>query len=221
MTSYIQIAEFDGIVFPVTEFINNVDHTFANIKSLPHYGKLARERGKNRDLKKFLEEILPLQKYMIYRIKNGMRAETIFWKNGSQKGDAILNGMDEIEITVAEHNNEYAVRESMNVDQPTFSADGTTKINGVLQSIPTSKSPGNRIQSHAEMIYRSISKKLAKYDRLNTLVVFLNQDGLLEPYEFDQSITMAVAHCEIKRIDNIFIWSFQFSKYLSNSTSKT
>jgi hypothetical protein len=191
MSTYVQIAEFDGIIFPVAKFIDKVDSTFADIASLPNYGILVRERGKHRDLKKFIEEILPLQKYMIYRTQNRMRAESISWENGSQKNDAILNGKDAIEITVAEHKNEFMVRESMNKGCPTFSADGTTKIKNVLQSIPIAKSPEDRIESHAEMISRSISKKLAKYERLNTLVIYLNQDGLLESYEFEQIIKTA------------------------------
>lgn len=132
----IPLQEFDNINFITLEFIKKVDAEFKKINCHKDYGYLTRERGKHKEIKKFIEEILPLHKYLLFRLNNGMKAETIKWQNGSQKGDAILNAGEIIEITVAEHKKEYIVREHMNKGKPTFCAEGASKGNGLTESIP-------------------------------------------------------------------------------------
>ena len=81
----IPLQEFDNINFTVLEFIEKVDAELKKIRCHEDYGYLARERGKHKEIKKFIEEIVPLQKYLQFRHRNGMKAETIKWQNGSQK----------------------------------------------------------------------------------------------------------------------------------------
>ncbi len=206
----ISLQEFDNINFTALEFIEKVDAEFKKIRCHEDYGYLVRERGKHKEIKKFIEEILPLQKYLQFRHRNGLKAETIKWQNGSQKGDAILNTGEIIEITVAEHKKEYIVREHENKGEPTFCAEGASKKNGVTESIPVAKGSEDRINAHTMMIEDVINKKLEKYDKINSLVIYLNQDGLLEKGEFDTVIKNIQSFDSLNIIDNVFIWSFQY-----------
>ncbi len=212
----IELEKFDNIDFTVSQFVQKVDAEFKTICGDQDYGKLARARGNHREIKKFIEEILPLQKYILFRLRNGMASETIKWMNSNQrrqsnqKGDAILNSNEIIEITVAEHEKEYVVREHMNKGNPTCGADGASKKNGVTNSVPVCKSPQDRINAHTKMLEDAINKKLEKYNRLSSLVIYLNQDGLLMEDEFNTVIeNIEGALSSIDKIDHVFIWSFQ------------
>jgi hypothetical protein len=216
----IPLQEFDNINFTALKFIEKVDTEFDKINCHKDYGYLARKRGKNREIKKFIEEILPLQKYLLFRLSNRMKAETIKWQNGSQKGDAILNDGEMIEITVAEHKKEYIIRENMNQGKPTFCAEGASKKKGVTDSIPLGKTPEDRINAHTKTIEDAINNKLAKYDKINSLVIYLNQDGLLEEEEFNTVIENIKYSTPLNKIDNVFIWSFQHEAYLDFSINE-
>ena len=216
----IPLQEFDNINFTALKFIEKVDTEFDKINCHKDYGYLARERGKNREIKKFIEEILPLQKYLLFRLSNRMKAETIKWQNGSQKGDAILNDGEMIEITVAEHKKEYIIRENMNQGKPTFCAEGASKKKGVTDSIPVVKTPKDRINAHIKMIEDAINSKLAKYDKIYSLVIYLNQDGLLEEDEFNTVIENIKSIMPLNKIDNVSIWSFQHEAYLDSSINE-
>ena len=133
------------------------------------------------------------------------------WK---PKGDAILNTGEIIEITVAEHKKEYIVREHKNKGEPTFCAEGASKKNGVTESIPVAKSPEDRINAHTKMIEDVISKKLEKYDRINSLVICLNQDGRLEKDEFNTVIKNIQYFDSLNIIDNVFICSLQYEAFV-------
>lgn len=212
----IPLQEFDNISFNVLEFIQKVDAEFKKIRCHKDYGYWVRERGKHKELKKFIEEILPLQKYLLFRLNNGMKAETITWQNGSQKGDAILNACEIIEITVAEHEKEWIVREHMNKGKPTFCAEGASKKkNGVTESIPVGNGPEDCINAHTKMIEDVINKKLKKYDKINSLVIYLNQDGLLEKEVFNTVIENIKSLAFLNKIDNVFIWSFQHEAFVN------
>ncbi len=220
----IPLQEFDNINFTASDFIEKVDAEFEKINCHKDYGYLARERGKHKEIKKFIEEILPLQKYLLFRLNNGMKTETIKWENGYQKGDAILNTGEIVEITVAEHKKEYIVREQMNKRKPTFCAEGASKEKGVTNSIPVVKTPEDRINTHTKMIEDAINNKLKKYDKINSLVIYLNQDGLLEEEEFNTVIENIKSLASLNnKIDNVFIWSFQYEAFLdfSINTGKT
>ena len=208
----IPLQEFDNINLTALKFIEKVDTEFDKINCYKDYGYLARERGKNREIKKFIEEILPLQKYLLFRLSNRMKAETIKWQNGSQKGDAMLNTGEIIEITVAEHKKEYIVREHKNKGEPTFCAEGASKKNGVSKSIPVAKGSEDRINAHTKMVEDVINKKLGKYDKINSLVIYLNQDGLLEKEEFNTVIKNIQSFDSI--IDNVFICSLQYEAFV-------
>ncbi|WP_096894811.1 hypothetical protein [Candidatus Scalindua japonica] len=210
----ISLQEFDNINFTASDFIEKVDAEFKKIRCHKGYGYLVRERGKHKEIKKFIEEILPLQKYLQFLYRNGMRAETIKWQNGSQKGDAILNTDEIIEITVAEHKKEYIVRERENKGEPTFCAEGASKKNGVTESIPVEKGPEDCINAHTKMIEDVINKKLKKYDKINSLVIYLNQDGLLEKEEFNTVVKNIQSFDSLKIIDNVFICSFQYEAFV-------
>jgi hypothetical protein len=215
--STIQLAEFDNVDFTVQQFVKKVDDEFNKFYHHQDYGKLVRDRGKNREIKKFIEEILPLQKYLIFRREKGMISESIKWRNGSQKGDATLNANETIEITVAEHKNEYIVREHMNRGEPTFCAEGASKQNGITSSIPAGKSIEDRIRSHTDMIVNAINRKIEKYDKIDSLVIFLNQDGLLMEGEFIAVVENVKAIIPLNNINNIFIWSFQYQAFVNNN----
>jgi len=212
-----RLSDFDNIKFTVEQFIDKVEEELNEMKHHQDYGTLARERGRNRTIKKFIEELLPLQKYLVFRLNNGILAETIRWKNGSQQGDAILNESEIIEITVAEHENEWIVRERMNRGKPTFSADGTSKENGITSSIPVVKSPQDRIHVHTDMIINAIKKKIEKPYTIDSLVIFLNQDGLLMEDEFKAIIDNVRSFESLKAINNLFIWSFQYNALLNRN----
>ena len=145
-----------------------------------------------------------------------MKADTIKWQKGNQKGDAILDTGEIIEITVAEHEKEYIVREHMNKGKPTFCAEGARKKKGVTESIPVGKSPEDRINAHTKMVEDAINKKLKLYDRINSLVIYLNQDGLLEKDEFNVVIKNIKSLTFLNnKLDNVFIWSFQYEAFLA------
>lgn len=216
MEMTIPLQDFDNINFTVVEFIKKVDAEFKKINCHKNYGYLARERGRHKELKKFIEEILPLQKYLLFRLNNEMKADTIKWQKGSQKGDAILDAGEIIEITVAEHKKEYMVREHMNKGNSTFCAEGASKKNGVTESIPLVHSPEDRINAHTKMIEDAINKKLEKYAKINSLVIYLNQDGLLEKEEFNTVIENIKSLNFLNNIDNVYIWSFQHEAFLNN-----
>ena len=216
MAIKIELEKFDNINFTASQFIQRVDDKFKTICGDHDYGKFARARGSHRELKRFIEEILPLQKYILFRLRNGMAAETIKWMNNNQrkqsnqKGDAILNSNETIEITVAEHENEYIVREHMNKGNPTFGADGASKKKGATKSVPVCKTPQDCINAHTKMLKDAINKKLKKYNSLGSLVIYLNQDGLLTKDEFISVIeNIEGALSSVKQIDHVFIWSFQ------------
>lgn len=220
MKFIIQLSEFDNITFTVEQFVKKVDDEFNKFYQNQDYGKLVRDRGKNREIKKFIEEILPLQKYLIFRHENGIIDESIKWENGSQKGDATLNTNEMIEITVAEHKNEYIVREHMNRGEPTFCAEGASKQNKETSSIPVGKSIEDRIRSHTDMIVHSINKKLENYNTIDSLVIYLNQDGLLTEEEFIYVINNVKEITPANRINNLFIWSFQYQLLINNNGIK-
>lgn len=218
----IELEKFDSIDFTVPQFIKIVDAEFKTIRGDQDYGKLVRARGTHRKIKKFIEEILPLQKYLLFRLRNGMASETIKWMNSNQrrqsnqKGDAILNSNEIIEITVAEHEKEYIVREHINKGNPTFGADGASKKNGVTNAVPVCKSPQDRINAHTKMLEDAVSKKLYKYNRLSSLVIYLNQDGFLMEDEFNtviENIEGALSY--VDKIDHVFIWSFQYEALMN------
>lgn len=216
MEMIIHLQEFDNITFTVEEFIKKVDVEFEKIRHHENYGYLVRERGKHKELKKFIEEILPLQKYLLFRLRNRMKANSIKWQLGNQKGDAILDTSEIIEITVAEHEKEYIAREHMNKGNPTFCADGLSKKNGVTESVPIGQGPEDPINAHTEMIETAINKKLGKYDKINSLVIYLNQDGLLEDDEFNTVIKNIKSLDFLNKIENTYIWSFQHEAFLNN-----
>jgi len=100
-----------------------------------------------------------------------MASDTIKWMNSNQrkksnqKGDAILNSTEIIEITVAEHEKEYIVREHMNKGNPTFGTDGASKKNGVTNAVPVCKSPKTalmRIQKCWKMLLIGSLKYITK-----------------------------------------------------------
>jgi hypothetical protein len=220
MEATIELANFDNIDFPAEQFIAKVDDEFNKFHHQHNYGQLVRDRGRNKEIKRFIEEILPLQKYLKFRLENGMITESIKWKNGNQSGDAILNTNEMIEITVAEHKNEYIIREHMNRGKPTFCAEGASKKNGITFSIPVAKSTESLISAHANMIINAINKKIKKYNQLDSLVIFLNQDGLLEESEFLAVIDNVKEIIPLNNINNTFIWSFQYQALINNNGIK-
>jgi hypothetical protein len=217
MKSVTQLSDLDNVKFTVKQFIDKVEKEFNKIKLQQDYGKLIRDRGRNRTIKKFIEELLPLQNYLVCRQNNGIIDETIRWKNGNQKGDALLNENEIIEITIAEHENEWIVREHMNRGNPTFCAEGTSKQKGITCSIPVVKSPQDRIHVHTKMIINAIKKKIEKFNTIDSLVIFLNQDGLLTEDEFKDIIDNVKAFTFSKAINNLFIWSFQYNTLLNKN----
>jgi hypothetical protein len=66
----IELEKFDSIDFTVPQFIKIVDAEFKTIRGDQDYGKLARARGTHREIKKFIEEILPLQKYLLDNVQD-------------------------------------------------------------------------------------------------------------------------------------------------------
>jgi hypothetical protein len=212
----IKLSDYDNIAFDPHEFIKKVDDDLIRLRQLEDYGQRVRNRGKDKIIKKFLEELYPLRTYLKYRIKNNLRTDEIIWKNGCQKGDALLNGNETIEITVAEHENEWIVRENMNRGNPSFDAEGISKCkDGKIFSEPTVKSPLDRINAHLDMIKKAIQKKSNKYDKIDSLVIYLNQDGILIDWEF-QEILKNINSSERSKITNLFIVSFQYQSLLVN-----
>jgi hypothetical protein len=217
----INLSDYDNFAFDPNQFIKKVDDDLKDLCQLANYGQIVRDRGRDRTIKKFIEELYPLRSYLKYRIERKLRTDEIIWKNGNQKGDALLNGNETIEITVAEHESEWIVRENMNRGKPTFDAEGISKSkNGEIVSVPTVKSPLDRINAHTEMINNAVKNKSNKYDKIDSLVIYLNQDGILVDWEFEE-IIKNIDSTKCSNITNLFIVSFQYQSLLTKNNGLT
>jgi hypothetical protein len=83
-------------------------------------------------------------------------------------------------------------------------------FDGMISSIPVVKSPADRIKSHTEMVINAVKRKLDRYHKIDSLIVFLNQDGILLEDEFDSISDGAKNFLNLNKVGELYICSFQF-----------
>ena len=136
----------DGLEFARVAF-----KLFEDVYQLPDDGNTLRER--RGDVKPLLEEVLPIARYVLAHYGHGQYM-TIRWVRGSQPFDAkvethggrVDHGMwpaqGTLEVTTAQHPNEYLMLERLNSEGGAFGLDGLKRVKGPagaksVESVPT------------------------------------------------------------------------------------
>ncbi len=164
-------------------FCRRVYRWLEQIKKQP--GGLSKLRGrKSTEERKLIQELLPLAQFIRvkYRPGNSIR---IKWKNGNQPYDAMIRQTDFlsrssrypsdqfIEVTCAEHPNEYLARELSAADIGRSSVEGLyrDKESKTIISVPTVRSGYEHVDSFVEFVSARISEKASKAYPDNTVLI--------------------------------------------------
>ena len=182
------LAALDEQLLDGLEFCRTAYDVLEAIKAGPG-GITELQGGSSRRVKELLEEILPLAAFIQARYGPGSRMQ-VRWSGGNQPYDAqayyrgglvdrsLLPAEQYLEITTAEHGNEYLVRERM------------AKVGGSFAAIGTRRDPVTReVVSDAVAVEHS-----DEMDGLVRLVVARVQDKAGHGYPEN---TALVVHCNL------------------------
>jgi hypothetical protein len=205
----------DGLEFARVAF-----KLFEDVYQLPDDGNTLRER--RGDVKPLLEEVLPIARYVLAHYGHGQYM-TIRWVRGSQPFDAkvethggrVDHGMwpaqGTLEVTTAQHPNEYLMRERLNSEGGAFGLDGLRRVKGPagaksVESVPTVHSNFETINAMAGLIVGSIqAKAAADYPSDTTLIVNVELNGLYLTEEWLQLTHLVREGCPSHRFVEVFL----------------
>lgn len=158
---------------------------------------------KTRRVKKLLEEVLPLAAFIQATYKPGCRMQ-VRWLGGNQPYDAeavyrgvlVDRGMVEaeqyLEVTTAEQENEYLVRERLATIGGAFSALGTWRDPKTreVHSAPVAVEHSDELARLAALIVARVRDKAAHdYPDKTTLVVYCNLGSVILEDEWSEIVT--------------------------------
>ncbi|TAK99356.1 MAG: hypothetical protein EPO09_01255 [Aquabacterium sp.] len=202
------------------EFARIAFRLFDEVYELPDDGKTLRER--KGDVKPLLEEVLPIARFALAHYGQGQYL-TVRWVRGSQPFDAKLvshggrvdHGMwpaqSTLEVTTAQHPNEYLMRERLNSEGGAFGLEGLTRIKGPagaksVASVPTVHSSLETINAMATLILGSIQAKAAtNYPQDTTLIVNVELNGLYLDEEWRQLVHIVRERCPSHGFNAVFL----------------
>jgi len=177
MNSDIDLNKIAGVKLSPDKFLKIVDQVYNNLINIRDYGKLTRERANYPNIKKLIEELLPIKSYLINT--NCSELSWICWEGKDQKGDANTNtGI--IEVTTAQLQNDYKKRQELNKNGVCFSAKKI--VDGKTQ--PYAYSSDEHIKDAINLIDEAIKKKASKnYPKQTILVIAIFLDTLIDDDE--------------------------------------
>jgi hypothetical protein len=192
------LAEFDGKEMDGLEFCFRVYRLYESIRGADDGA--SRMRLRRGPVKKLLEELLPIAKYVQARYRPG-RYISVRWVLGkghnaelSQRGAYVSENYypvsSHLEVTCAMHPNEYLVREQLDRKGIAFGVDGIRRIKktGEIESEPVGYRKPEFIEAYSKLVLKEIAKKVRKkYPRNTTLIV---QCTLNLPYRSDEWDTL-------------------------------
>lgn len=176
------LEQFNGKLIDGLEFCSMAYKLFESIRNTPEGPSLCRLRP--RPVKKLLEEILPICKYVQANYRPG-RYLSVQWIDGSQNFDAkvIQKGayisenyypeISYLEVTCSMHQNEYLIRKLLNVKGEAFGVDGVRRLkSGEIESAPVSYTNSDFVEADALLILKRIEEKsIIDYPNNTTLIV--------------------------------------------------
>jgi len=196
----------DGQLMDGLEFCRAAYDLLESIRAEPE-GIAELQAGRSRRAKKLLEEILPLAAFIQARYGPGSRMQ-VRWSSGNQPYDAqavyrgalvdrgFLPADQYLEVTTAEHVNEYLVRERMAKEGGSFAAAGTRRdlTTREVLSVPVAVEHSDEMDRLVALVIERVREKAAHgYPATTALVVYCNLGGVILADEWSH-IVAAVQH---------------------------
>jgi len=202
------------------DFVRVAFDLFEQVYGLPDDGKALRER--KGDVKPLLEEVLPIARYVLAHYAHGQYI-SVRWIRGSQSFDAKVESHggrvdhgawpahQTIEVTSAQHPNEYLLRERLNAGGGAFGLDGLKRVRGPsgtksVDSVPTSNSHFETITDMAGFVISAIRAKAeASYPDDTTLIVGIELNSIYAPEQWRELEDLVRAGCPVHKFRRIFL----------------
>jgi len=202
------------------EFARIAFRLFDTVYERPDEGKTLRAR--KGDVKQLLKEVLPIARYVLSHYGHGQYM-TIRWVRGNQPFDAKVEtcganvdhgawpAQGTLEVTTAQHPNQYLMRERLNSDGGAFGLDGLKRVkdpSGVksVESEPTVNSNLETITAMADLIFGAIKAKAsAYYPPDTTLILNVELNGLYLSREWLQLVQHVREGCPPHNFVEIFL----------------
>lgn len=206
---------FDGL-----EFCRLAYAFFEEVRSGPDGVAVLRKRP--RAVKKLLEELLPICRYVQANYGPG-RYMSVRWINGRQTFDAQIettgafvdNGgwprSAAVEVTAAVHANDHLMRELLNTGTPVFGVEGIERTKDedgkrLIVSKPTSYNNQSYIETFKQIVIASIAAKVSKqYPQDTTLIVDCSLHTVFLRDEWEEMIRRVREACPAHEFREIFM----------------
>lgn len=203
----------DGLLFCLRAY----EH-FDKLISSPNGISKLRNRSTDEVYKKFLEEIIPISRYLRFRYQLELRIE-IAWVDGDQHFDGKLTASgylvdhgeypreSDIEVTCAVHGKAYLTWEKLNADGYTFGPEGIRRENGQIISEPTSHDIQDWLDSYATIAIDRITQKANNkgYASIIALVVYCDFDSIIHDDEWRLFCSIVKSRLPIHNFFEIFL----------------
>jgi len=195
------LKEFSNVKIEGFEFCRKANEYFESLKNQP--GGINRVRlRRERPIKKFIEEVVPLANYIRRSYLLGLILK-VKWIDGDQNYDAIIYASGTrvdrekypkkrfVEITTAIHPKEYLVREHLAKNGFAGSAKGMSRDakTGETVSKPVVNTDNQQIGELVDQIIGVVKNKASKkYPNGTDLVIQCKADTLIYDYEWDEAV---------------------------------
>ena len=190
----------DGLAFCrlVYDYFEQVRQSEGGVRTL---------RARPRPVKRLLEELLPIARYVQAHYGPG-KYLSIRWMNGNQQFDAQVEttgayvdntgwpASSTIEVTHAVHENDHLMREKLNSEGAVFGLDGISRViaeDGSKQvaSVPVSYTNRSYIQDMQKIVVAAIQAKVSKsYPKHTALIVDCSLITLFLRDEWETLVTL-------------------------------
>jgi hypothetical protein len=216
----LNLEQFDNRLLDGLEFCRLVYAAFEGVRASPGGAEALRTRP--RPVKRLLEELLPIARYVQTNYGPGTYI-AVRWIDGNQRFDAELELTEPqqlysswpckstVEVTQAAHTKEYLSRELLNRGGPVFGAEGLERIKDVegkksVLSNPTSYQDRSYIQTFAAIALNSIRAKVAKdYPDNTALIVDCELQTAFFRDEWNEMVEQVRDQCPAHRFREIFL----------------
>jgi hypothetical protein len=214
------LAQFDDRWLDGLDFCRLVYEFFEKVRTGPNGVAVLRER--KRVVKKLLEELLPICRYVQANYGAG-KYMSVRWLNGSQpfdaqietKGAFVDNGgwpsLSALEVTGAVHQNDHLMREMLNAGGPVFGVEGIEKTkdaggNRQIVSKPTSYLNQSYIDTFKKIILAAVKAKVRKkYPSDTTLIVDCSLHTVFMRDEWEELVRRVRLECPKHEFREIFL----------------
>lgn len=191
------LDRFDDQLIDGLQFCSLAYELFEQVRGETNGASRLRMRASEVE-KKLLEEILPICKYVQARYRTG-RYISVRWKSGSQQHDAELiqigTYIDKgfypnqayLEVTCANHQNDYLSRELLDKQGFAFNADGLKRQKDrSIESVPVAHTNQDFVERFSEkLLNRILSKANIPYPENTSLIVSCSPDRLYTPDDWE------------------------------------